>query len=74
MDKESIYDAEINPLMAEVIAICERAGISCLCTFDLGTEDGLMCTTCMPDGDGKYPERIKRAEDAIYPLTSRSRR
>ncbi len=69
MDKEQVYDAEINPLMGQIIAICKRAGIACLCTFDLESEDndGLVCTTCLPDGDGKFPDYIKRAQDAFTP-------
>jgi hypothetical protein len=29
MSKEQTYDSEINPLMAQIIAICKRAGIAC---------------------------------------------
>ena len=56
MNKEQVYDAEISPLMAQIIAICKRAGISCLCAFDISTEenDGCMCTTCLPDKNGEF--------------------
>jgi hypothetical protein len=68
MDKEQVYDAEISPLMAQIIAICKRAGISCLCTFDISTEenDGCMCTTCLPDENGVFPDKIKEAEHVVY--------
>lgn len=70
MSKEEIYDAEINPLMGQIIAICKRAGIACFCTFDISPEvepeDGpLMCTTCLPDETGKFPDAIDRASAAV---------
>lgn len=57
MNKEQVYDAQINPLMAEIINICQRHGIAMFCTFAIPTEadPNLQCTTIMPDGDGKHP-------------------
>jgi hypothetical protein len=72
MDKEQVYDAEISPLMGKIIAICKRSGIACLCTFDLATEDndGLACTTFLPDGDGVFPDHLKRGYDAVGPKSN----
>ncbi len=69
MDKEQVYDAEINQLMDQIIAVCKRAGIACLCTFDLANDDndGLACSTVIPDGDGVFPDYIKRAQDSFTP-------
>ena len=68
MEKETIYDERISPLMAQVIAICKDAGIACFATFDISTEDdpGFFCTTCLPDGDGKFPDAIKDCEHRLY--------
>lgn len=74
MSKEQTYDAEINPLMAQIIAICKQAGIACLCTFDIspdpaGDDGPLMVTTCLPDGSGELPDAIglARAETMRTP-------
>lgn len=44
---ETAYDAEINPLMVRIIAICDKHNLPMFCTFKL---DGtLACTTaCVP--------------------------
>lgn len=66
--KEEAYDAEISPLMAQIIATCKRRGIACFCTFDLG-DDGeggcLMATTCLADETGVIPSEIESAASAI---------
>lgn len=41
--RETIYDAEISPLMTQIIAIAKRAGIPMYASFVL--DDGLFCTT-----------------------------
>lgn len=69
MTKEETYDAEINPLMAQIIAICKRSGIGCLCAFDISPapeqEEGpLLCTTCLPDETGHVPESLRPAANA----------
>lgn len=59
-NKEQIYDAEIFPLMAQIIAICQKNEISMFATYDIPTEEdnGLCCTTCTADESGEPSERI----------------
>lgn len=68
--KEQVYDSEINPLMARIIAICKRAGISCFCTFDISPggddpDNPFLCTTCLADETGALSESVRRAHDAV---------
>lgn len=52
---EPVYDAEIFPLMAQIIEICKRENMPMFAAFylrDDGDEGPLMCTTCHP-GDGR---------------------
>lgn len=60
MNKEQIYDSQINPLMAQVIDICKANKIAMLATFDIPNDDDpdLACTTHLPDETGKLPDRI----------------
>ncbi len=51
-DKEPIYDAEIAPLMAQIIVVCKREGIPFAATFQLNDgdeeDDGpLWCTSAL---------------------------
>ena len=66
MTKEQAYDDKINPLMAQIIAVCKEHGIAMFATFDLDPDEdgGACCTTCLPDETGAFPERIKRTQDA----------
>lgn len=68
VDKEQIHDEQICPLMAQIIAICKSHGIACFATFALPSEDneGLYCTTCLPDGDGVFPDVIKDCEKRLH--------
>lgn len=58
--KEAIYDAQINPLMAQIIEICREHKIAVVASFALGPDDPdnpdsqLMCTTTLID-DEKEP-------------------
>lgn len=73
MNKEQIYDAEISPLMAQIIGICQQHGISMLATFDIPTEEDpdLLCTTNLADGDGKFSDRMMALRRAAVPEPSR---
>jgi hypothetical protein len=55
LNKEQVYDAEINPLMAQIIGICQAHGIAMLCTFSIPTPDDpdLACTSLLPDESGE---------------------
>lgn len=67
MNKEQIYDAEINPLMAKIIEICKAHGIAMLATFATPTEEeaDLCCTTILGDENGVNPKRHLVAYSAI---------
>lgn len=67
MNKEQIYDAQINPLMAQIIEICKANNIAMLATFALPTpEDAdLCCTSHLPDETGKLPCPIAEASSVI---------
>ena len=67
MDKERIYDDQIAPLMEQIIAICKSSGIAMVSSFSIPTEadDGLQCTTYMPDECGDLPERYAAAARAL---------
>lgn len=65
MTKEEIYDEQINPLMAQIIAICKEHNIAHVCTFDCG--DGLLCTTCLTTDEAEPPETYRRLVDVLFP-------
>jgi len=48
MSKEEVYDADIEPLMAEIIKISKANEIAMFAHFELDGE--LDCTTAIPDG------------------------
>ena len=65
-DLESVYDAEINPLMTRIIAICKEHEIPMLATFAY-REDGdvtSFCTTALSFLGREVPE-IQAASRAI---------
>ena len=68
MNKEQIYDEKINPLMAQIIEICKTNGIAMLCSFALPTpEDAdLLCTSRLPNENGKLPAPLSEASAVIY--------
>lgn len=43
--KENVYDEQINPLMAQIIAICKQHKISLIADF--GLDDDLHCTSAL---------------------------
>lgn len=49
MNKEEIYDAEISPLMAQILAICKEHKIAMVASFDLPVPDDpdLVCTSAL---------------------------
>ena len=67
MNKEQIYDAEIEPLMAQILEICKRGGIAMLASFSIPTDDAptLSCTSCIPDGEGNTPKHLDNARRAV---------
>jgi hypothetical protein len=67
MNKEEAYDALISPLMAEIIRQCQHHNIAMLATFAIPTDadDGLCCTSCLPDETGDLPRHIALAKRLI---------
>jgi len=57
MSKEDVYDEQINPLMARIIAICQEHHIAMVASFHVPNEedDDLMCTTALLDDP--FPQR-----------------
>jgi hypothetical protein len=66
MNKEQVYDEKIDPLMAQIIAICQEHKIAMLATFDIPPTPGddLCCTSHLPDESGNLPARIAAAARA----------
>lgn len=62
--RERVYDEEINPLMAQIIAIAKRADIPMVANFRL--DGDLATTTAVPAATG-YGERQRAAIDILYP-------
>jgi hypothetical protein len=63
--KEQVYDEQINPLMAQIIAICKEHKIANLCTFSL--DEDLACTTLNIEDDTDPPETIIECSRIIFP-------
>lgn len=67
MNKEEIYDQEIGPLMTKIVATCQEHGIAMIASFSIPHPQSpdLLCTTSLPDGDGKRPKQFARAHNII---------
>jgi hypothetical protein len=71
--KEAIYDAEISPLMAQIIALCKEHKINMAATFSLGIDpeegENLFCSTVLPadESDEDGYERIQECRATMYP-------
>lgn len=66
-NKELVYDDQISPLMQQIVAIAQANGIAMLANFAIDSEEdeGLRCTTLLPDGDGNFPDDNQRAMKAL---------
>lgn len=51
MSKENVYDELVNPLMTQIIKICQENEIAFVANFEL--DDDLRCTTVIPAGADK---------------------
>lgn len=67
MNKEQHYDKSIAPLMAKIIATCQKHGIAMFASFAIPTpeDEGLRCTTHLPDGEGKFSEEYAECYRAV---------
>lgn len=66
--KEQIYDAQIHPLMAQVIAICKQHSIPVVFSCHLGDE--LHCTTVLLDETYDPSDAQEEAAKCFYPPPS----
>jgi hypothetical protein len=66
-DLEAVYDAEIAPLMRQIIAICKRERMPVFASFAYGSdgEGHDFCTTHLPF-DGRTPPQFTKAHGLIY--------
>ena len=62
--KEKIYDSEINPLMATIIAVCKQHKIPLIADFGLG--DDLHCTTALLADEFEPSEGQLAAGRSLY--------
>jgi len=64
MSKEDVYDEKINPLMAEIIKICEANKIGFVASFFIGENDDetLACTSF------KIGEECQLNSDFVKPV------
>jgi len=67
MTREEIYDAQIAPLMAQILEICKANKIPMLADFDLACEadDGLKCTSYLLETEWNPGSEMLRAKDCL---------
>lgn len=63
--KEEIYDAQINPLMAQIIAICKEHKIPVLASFTLDFDEGLHCTTALLEDEYEPADSLVEASRVL---------
>lgn len=73
MNKEQIYDAEIAPLMDQIIAVCKANKIAMLASFHIPTEEDehLNCTTYLLSDEYGPPESMLMDMRVICPPARR---
>ena len=69
-DKEKVYDEEIHPLMAQIIAICKRENIPMVASFEYGPGD--LCSTILAPKDAC--ETIQKLATIVQQTIEGSRR
>lgn len=78
MNKEQVYDEQINPLMAQIIAIAKEHKIDFLASFALPTEADadLRCTSALLASDApkefSHAFRLLRDGFTSFAITTRS--
>ena len=79
IDKEDIYDEQINPLMAEILRICKENGIPMVASFQLTdspkpeSSDGdtdeaegpLFCSSAILPDNGWTDDKLKMAHAVL---------
>lgn len=68
MNKEQVYDAEIEPLMAQILAVCKREKIAMVAQFAIPTEEDpdLLCTSCLTTDEFDPPQAMREAMKILY--------
>lgn len=67
-DLEKIYDEQIAPLMAQIIAVCKKHRLPMLASFCYSSKDESeqFATTCLPRGEDEWlPETLEVARRFI---------
>jgi hypothetical protein len=67
MDKEAIYDEKINPLMAEIIKICQEHKIAMVASFATPSDEDLdlFCSSRLPDETDEFPGHLAELSKVI---------
>ena len=69
--REQVYDAEIAPLVGQIIGLCKRHKIPMIANFNLDHDgDGLQCTTNIFGDDWEPTEGMRQAYLAMAPRES----
>lgn len=76
-NKEQVYDEQINPLMAQILDICQKNGIAMIASFAIPTpaDPGLQCFSMRPDETGGNPAphldafRALRGDPSAFAMT-----
>lgn len=64
MTKEEVYDASINPLIAEILRLCKEHKIPMVSSFALD-DDGLMCTSVLLEEEWGPTASLREAASAL---------
>lgn len=61
VNKEQIYDAQIFPLMAQILDICKEHKIAMVAAFHTPNDEDaeLFCSSRVPGENGEYPAYLK---------------
>lgn len=67
MNKETIYDEQIAPLMDQIIAICKDNQIAMLASFSIPTDERptLAVTTALLADEYEPPDKYRLAKEVI---------
>jgi hypothetical protein len=67
MNKEEVYDTQIFPLMAQIIAIAQEHKIAFVASFAIPTpdDDGLYVSTSLRDENNVYPGHLNAMEQIL---------
>lgn len=61
--KEEIYDAQIEPLMAQILAICKQSKIAMIASFSL--DGDMLCTSLLLEDEYDPPTDFLTASATI---------